>query len=106
MIPSIKEQLSGARIREFCREWHITEMAVFGSATRDDFGPDSDVDLLVAFAADARWSLLDLVRAQQVLSDIIGRRVDLVERSAVERSPNPIRRNAILGSAVPVYVAG
>jgi hypothetical protein len=70
------------------------------------FRPDSDVDFLATFAPDARWSLFDEGPMEQELSEIVGRRVDLVSRRAVERSHNWIRRAAILESARPVYVEG
>jgi predicted nucleotidyltransferase len=88
----------------FCRRWQITELALFGSALRDDFGPESDVDLLVSFAPDAHHSLFDLAAMEEELEQLLGRKVDLVSRRGVERSPNWIRRKAILGSAEPVYV--
>lgn len=66
------------------------QMALFGSVLRDDFGPESDVDVLVSFAPDARWSLFDLVAMQNELKTTVGREVDLVERSAVEQSENYI----------------
>jgi len=94
------------RLAEFCRRWKIVELALFGSVLREDFRPDSDVDVLVTFAEGARWSLLDLVRMEDELSMLLGRDVDLVERPAVEESHNWIRRRAILESAEPVYVAG
>ena len=94
------------RIAEFCRRWKITELAFFGSVLRDDFRPDSDVDVLVTFATDADWGLWDAVAMEDELSAILGRRVDLVSRRAVERSDNWIRRRAILAAAEPVYVAG
>jgi uncharacterized protein len=72
---------------------------------RDDFRPESDVDVLVTFAPGAHWSLFDMVRMQKELESILGREVDLVERKAVEQSENYIRRKRILGSLVPVYVA-
>jgi len=93
------------RIAEFCRRWKITEFALFGSVLREDFRPDSDVDVLVTFAPDTRYSLFDLVHIQDELERIFGRKVDLVERKAVERSENYIRRKHILTSAEPVYVA-
>jgi predicted nucleotidyltransferase len=92
------------RIADFCRRWKITEFALFGSVLRDDFQPDSDVDVLVNFAEDARWSLFDLVSMQEELSVIFGRKVDLVSRRGIEHSRNPIRREAILSSAEVVYV--
>jgi predicted nucleotidyltransferase len=93
------------RIAAFCRKWKITELALFGSVLREDFRPDSDVDVLVTFAPDHRWTFFDLVHMEEELSAILGRRVDLVEREAIERSPNYIRRKAILSSFEPVYVA-
>ena len=93
------------KIAEFCRRWKITEFALFGSVLRDDFRPDSDVDVVVTFAPDAEWSLFDDVDMEEELSAIFGRKVDLVSRRAVERSDNWIRRKAILSTAEPVYVA-
>jgi predicted nucleotidyltransferase len=93
------------KIRAFCHKWKITEVSLWGSVLRDDFRPDSDVDVLVSFEPEARWSLLDLVHMQEELTSIIGREVDLVEREAVERSENYIRQRDILESAEPVYVA-
>jgi uncharacterized protein len=94
------------RIADFCRKWEITELSVFGSVLRDDFRPDSDIDVLVTFAPSARWSLLDLVGMEEELAAILGRKVDLVERASVEKSPNFIRRRYVLESVEPVYVAG
>ncbi len=93
------------KIAEFCRRWKITEFALFGSVLRDDFRPDSDVDVLVTFAPDTRYTLFDLVHMQDELKQVFGREVDLVERKAVERSENYIRRKHILRSVEPVYVA-
>jgi predicted nucleotidyltransferase len=84
------------RIAAFCRKWRITEFSLFGSVLRDDFRPDSDVDVLVAFEPDARWSLFDLVRMEGDLERIVQRKVDLVDRKAVEQGRNWIRRNHIL----------
>jgi predicted nucleotidyltransferase len=106
MIASVKIQLPEAEIERFCRRWKISELALFGSVLREDFPPDSDVDVLVTFSPDARWSLFDMVRMERDLEAILGRPVDLVERKAVESSENYIRRKHILSSFVPVYVAG
>jgi len=92
-------------IADFCRRWRIIELALFGSVLRDDFQPDSDVDVLVTFAPSASWSLLDHIQMEQELSAILGRGVDLISKRAVERSTNWIRRQAILGSAEVVYAA-
>jgi len=101
----IRIELPRDRIAEFCRKWKITELAMFGSVLRDDFRPDSDVDVLVAFADDSRWSLMDLARMEAELKEILAREVDLVERKAVESGENYIRRRHILESVEPVYVA-
>ena len=90
-------------IAAFCERWQVTQLAVFGSALREDFGPESDVDLLVSFEESARHTLFDLVRMEDELKSIFGREVDLVSRRGIERSPNYIRRKAILESAELVY---
>lgn len=106
MVWNDRIAVSKKAIAEFCRHWKMTEFALFGSVLRDDFDSGSDLDVLVTFARDAHWSLLDLVRMEYELSDLFGRRVDLVERSAVERSENYIRRRHVLATAEPVYVEG
>jgi len=88
------------KIVEFCQQRSITEFALFGSVLRDDFGPDSDIDVLVTFAPEARYSLFDLVTIQDELQSLFGRRVDLVEKAALR---NPFRRHAILKSLEVVY---
>jgi len=95
-----------ASLRDFCSRWKITELAVFGSALRDDFRSDSDVDVLVTFAEDDQWRFRDLLCMQEELAHLFGRDVDLVERKAVEENPNWIVRRAILDSARPLNVAG
>jgi predicted nucleotidyltransferase len=92
-------------IIDFCRRWHISELAVFGSALRDDFNPDSDLDILVAFAPEADWSLLDHVRMEQELAALLGRKIDLLSKQAVEQSHNWIRRKEILDSAEVIYAS-
>jgi len=94
-----------ARIADFCKRWKVTDLSFFGSVLRDDFRPDSDVDVLIEFSQDAEWSLLDHAAMQDELADILGRRVDLVTRRAIERSSNRLRRDDILGTAEKVYVA-
>jgi predicted nucleotidyltransferase len=89
----------------FCRQWRVTELALFGSALRDDFGPESDVDVLIAFDSQARWTLLDFVQMRDELAEVFGRNVDLVSRRAVEESQNPFRRRNILESAQVIYAA-
>jgi predicted nucleotidyltransferase len=93
------------KISDFCRRWKVTELALFGSALRRDFSPDSDVDILVSFAPETRWSLFDLVVMEGELEAILGREVDLVERTAVEQAENYIRRKSILNNTEVIYAA-
>ena len=86
----------------FCDRWKVAELAVFGSALSDAFGPESDVDLLVTFGGDARHGLFALAEMEAELEALFGREVDLVTRRSVEESRNWIRRRAILESAVPL----
>lgn len=101
----LRIRVDRAKIEAFCQKWRIVELAFFGSVLRDDFGPDSDVDVLVTYAEDAHWGW-DIVEAEDELAVILGRRVDLVDRRAIEESENWIRRKAILESAEPFLVAG
>ena len=99
------DNLPKSEIAEFCRRWRISEMALFGSVLRDDFRADSDIDVLVSFAPGAEWSLFDHVRMEEELGGILGRKVDLVTRKALERSRNPVRREAILSAARIIHAA-
>lgn len=92
-------------IIEFCKKWQIIEFALFGSVLRDDFGPDSDIDVLVKFSEKAQTTLFDMVDMKNELETIFGRTVDLLSRRGVESSRNPIRKNAILNSAELLYAA-
>lgn len=92
------------RIADFCRCWKIVECALFGSVLCDDLRPDSDIDVLVSFAPDAKWRLFDVVHMEEELEQLFGRKVDLVERRAVERSENYIRRRHILQHNEPICV--
>ncbi len=80
-------------------------MAFFGSVVREDFSPESDIDVLVVFHPDAQWSLWDLVRMEDELSATLGRRVEISTRQSVEQSENWILRRAILSNAEVVYAA-
>jgi hypothetical protein len=93
-------------IADFCHRWQIAEFALFGSVLRDNFGPDSDLDVLVTFAPGADWSLFDHLRMKEELSNLLSREVDLLNRRAVERSHNPLRRQEILNTAQVIYASG
>ncbi len=88
-------------IAEFCRRYRVRELALFGSALRDDFRPGSDVDLLVEFEPDAQVGFLTLARMQRELAAILGRRVDLVPKGGLK----PLIRQAVLDSAEVLYAS-
>jgi len=98
-------QMPARELAAFCERWQISELALFGSVLRDDFGPESDVDVLVSFLLAAEHGLFELVDMEEELGQLLGRKVDLVDRRAVERSRNYIRRRAILDSAEVIYAA-
>jgi hypothetical protein len=100
MTMAVKIDISNDEIVQFCQRWQIKELSVFGSALREDFRPDSDVDVLVVFAEGARWSLFDLVHAERELEQIFGREVDLVEKKTLD---NPFRRHHILSHHEVIY---
>ena len=93
------------QLASFCQANGIARLDLFGSALRGDFGPESDIDLLVQFEPDRTPGLFDFVRIEQEFADLFGRKVDLIERLGVERSRNYIRRAAILESAETIYAA-
>jgi len=93
------------KLAEFCKKWKIREFSFFGSVLRDDFGPESDIDVLVAFSEDAEHSLFDLIHMENELREIFRRDVDLVSRGGIEASRNYIRRKAIIDSAEAIYAA-
>lgn len=104
----MKLRYDNEAVRRFCGERGIARLEVFGSALREDFRADSDVDLLCTLTPekDQHCGLLEWVDMQFKLQEIFGHPVDLVSRWAVERSRNPYRREAILSTAKPIYVAG
>ena len=87
----------------------VAELALFSSELRDDFGPDSDIDILIRFKTERRPGLLGIAGMERELAELLARRVDLVNRAALEErgscSRNYIRRKAILQSAQVVYAA-
>jgi predicted nucleotidyltransferase len=94
-----------ATVAAFCTRHGIVELGVFGSVLGPDFSPQSDVDVLVRFDPEARGTLGDIAVASEELSSLLGRDVDLLERSAVERSQNYLRRRRILGELRNLYAA-
>jgi predicted nucleotidyltransferase len=91
------------KIAAFCKRWKVEELALFGSAVRDDFSAQSDIDLLVSFAPQSNWSLFDHLKMKLELKELFGREVDLITRRSLEQSRNTLLRSEILNSARVVY---
>ena len=97
-----KFALPRKEIAEFCKRWGITEFSVFGSVLRDDFRPDSDIDVLVSIDPKAHIGLFEIAQMQIELEDLFKRLVDLVEKEGLV---NPYRKSEILSTAQVVYAA-
>ena len=105
-MPDIAIDIDKEKLRAFCRKWKITEFALFGSVVRpEEFREDSDVDVLVRFADEAKWGLGEWIDMRDELIALFGREVDLLTRSGVEDMRNYLRREAILETAVSLDVA-
>lgn len=104
-LANVEIQVPSKELTAFCERWQISELALFGSVLRDDFGPESDVDVLVRFLPEAQHGLFEMVTMEEELSRVLGRKVDLVSRRAVEQSRNYIKRRAVLESAEVIYAA-
>lgn len=87
-------------IADLCRRYRVRELSIFGSALRDDFRDDSDLDLLVEFEPDAKIGV-ELIDLQLALEDLLGRRVDL----APKRGLKSLIRDSVLSSARVLYAA-
>lgn len=97
--------VDATRFEATCLKWGIVRVQAFGSVLRDDFGSESDVDLLIDFSEDSVVTLFDLDEINQEFEGILERKVDIVTRRGVMASENTIRRRAILDSAVTLYAA-
>jgi predicted nucleotidyltransferase len=97
------ELIQGVINRMAGNSFHLKGWSVvFGSVLREDFGTDSDVDVLVSFQPDSTWDLLDLVDMRDELKALFGRNVDLVEEEGLR---NPFRRSSILSTRQVIYAA-
>lgn len=90
-----------SELTAFCRKHHIQKLSFFGSVLRDDFGPESDVDVLVEFAPDAKVGLIKLSGIEIELGELIGRKVDLNTSEFISK----YIRNQVLLEAEDQYVA-
>ncbi|MEA5467683.1 nucleotidyltransferase family protein [Spirulina sp. 06S082] len=97
--------LTGEVLAEFCQRWKVQEFYLFGSVLREDFRPESDIDVMVRFKPDARWGL-KFVRMKYELEELFQRDVDLLTIESIEESYNWIRQAEILGTARLIYVTG
>ncbi|MCX7007197.1 MAG: nucleotidyltransferase domain-containing protein [Kiritimatiellaeota bacterium] len=88
-------------VRALCERHGVAELSLFGSARREDFGPESDVDLLVTFRSDAEPTFSSLARLQRELAEALHRKVDLVPKDGLK----PLIREAIIASAEVLYAA-
>ena len=92
-------------LRAFCVRWQIVEFAVFGSILRDDFTRKSDIDVLVTFKPDHQWSVLDHLRMEAELREIVGRDVQIVSTRAIGENANWLTRQTIAETAQRIYAA-
>ena len=102
-IEQIKEFCGSCGVALCAKRWQIIEFALFGSVLRDDFRPDSDIDVLVTFAPTAQRGLTETLQMRDELQSIFDRNVDLIVKAAIERSASWLRRRNILESAQTIY---
>ena len=99
-------ELPMEKIVELCYRWKVTEFAFFGSVLRDDFRPDSDIDIMVCFHPNAHPTFSTLDQMERELKTLFDREVDLITRQGIETSRNYLRRHEILSSAQVIYATG
>jgi predicted nucleotidyltransferase len=99
-------ELPQDQISNFCHRWKVTELALFGSVLRDDFRPDSDIDVMVQFHPDAHPTFSTLDQMEAELAAIFQRDIDLITRQGIETSRNYLRRQEILNSVQVIYATG
>ena len=102
---NLRIEVPREQVVAFCKRWQIVEFAFFGSVLRDDFGPQSDVDVLVQFHPEVHHRLFDMLRMEEELTGILGRKTDMVSRRAIEESRNYILRKKIFQSSEVFYAA-
>lgn len=94
------------KIRDFCDRWQVNEFSLFGSVLREDFRPDSDIDVMVQFDPQAHPTFFSLEQMEAELKTMLERKVDLITRQGIENSRNYLRRREILSSAEVIYATG
>lgn len=95
--------LDRQKIIDFCRRWKIVRMAFFGSVLREDFRPDSDVDVMLAYARDIDWFAYDYLSMKEEMERLFQRKVDLIEEGMIR---NPVKRRCIYQNLEVIYESG
>lgn len=101
----IKKRIPQRYIPEFCKKWKVDELAAFGSVLEPEYGPDSDIDVLITFNPNAKWGIFAFIEMREELEKMFEREVDLVSRRGLESSRNYLRRESILSSIEVLYAA-
>lgn len=102
MPDTVSVRLPIEQIKDFCRKYGVEEFSLFGSILRDDFGPESDVDVMLAFRPGYGFTFENTPDIQDDLQRIFERSVDVIEKGRIR---NPIRRRAIMSSYQVIYAA-
>lgn len=102
MISQNNIKIPKAEIINYCKRHHIIEFALFGSVLTKDFGPDSDIDVLVTFEPGCHYSLYDIMEIREDLKKMLGCEIDLLEKAGLK---NPFRRHQILNNMEIIYAA-
>lgn len=102
MVRRPRIPIPNERLAPFCKKWKVQELALFGSVLRDDFGPNSDIDVLVELLPNHGLSLFEWVDMIDELQAIFGRSVDLVSKRGLR---NPFRRHDILSTCEVIHAA-
>lgn len=93
------------KIKYFCEKWKISEFSIFGSYVRNELKEDSDVDVLISFKDNVKYTLFDIVHLKEELEILFGRKVDVVTKKGLENSRNQIRKKAIFDEAKLIYAS-
>jgi hypothetical protein len=93
------------QLKEICKRYLIRELAVFGSALRQDFNDKSDVDLLIEFEPESGITLFNIVDLKEEFEKLFGRDVDIVSKKAIQQSRNHLKRKSILANFKVIYVS-
>lgn len=101
-MTKINFEIPHVEITAFCRKWRVRELSLFGSVLREDFRPDSDIDVLVSFEAASGIGLWEMAEMHEELQTLFGRPVDLITKEGLR---NPFRRHAILSGREVIYAA-